>query len=79
MKQMIVLLLACLSTRIDELRKANLQIRVVDTNGMVTLRSFKGDYTVTCGEGGAAHSMALRLIEDHKSEVTLRPESVCYL
>jgi len=42
-----------------------------DVSGMVKIRGFKGDYTVTCGEGDAAHSMALRLIEDHKSEVTL--------
>lgn len=45
-----------------------------DASGTVTLRGFKGDYTVTCGEDDTISSMELRLIEDRKSEVTLRKE-----
>ena len=45
-----------------------------DANGMVTLRGFKGDYTVTFGKEDATGSTDLQLIEDQKSEVTLQTE-----
>jgi len=42
-----------------------------DANGMVRLRGFKGDYTVTLGKSSATNPMKLRLAEDRQIKATL--------
>ena len=43
-----------------------------DDQGIVSLRGFKGDYTVTCGEGEARRLMEVKLTKDQKLEVILK-------